>query len=163
MLQTKQTTVTSRAFNEREKDTLAPITKSDSTPTFDESLAIEIKPQSKEIPLFSEELTLKFTDNLTTQYTPHEDTHQIVQNEPKLVDLNTKTTQHRITLLSRKYARKNLTQEESVRLDMLTERLRNLVPEITEDEVARMEELTKIIDESSQSVKEIADEFDITL
>jgi phage terminase Nu1 subunit (DNA packaging protein) len=42
---------------------------------------------------------------------------------------------HRIRLLARRYARNSLTPEESARLDILNERVQQLVPSVTDEEV----------------------------
>lgn len=42
---------------------------------------------------------------------------------------------HRIRLLARRYARNSLTPEESARLDILSERVQQLVPSVTDEEV----------------------------
>ncbi|MEW8050339.1 MAG: hypothetical protein AB2776_20665 [Candidatus Thiodiazotropha endolucinida] len=156
----KRPTVRSRELSGLERQTPGPVIELALTPTFVESTP---PPKSKEYQLTSDKLTLKFTDNLTTRYTQHKTVEPVELIDQNLIKLDEKTNQHRITLLSRKYARKSLSQEESARLNMLTERLRNLVPEITESEVAHMEHLSNVLEKAAQSAQEIADEHNITL
>ena len=52
-------------------------------------------------------------------------------------------SEHRITLLARKYANKYMLPEDAARLDILTQRLRNVTPSITEKDLEIMEGLNK--------------------
>ena len=55
------------------------------------------------------------------------------------IDVN----EHRITLLARKYATKHMLPEDAARLDILTERFRNVMPGITENDLELMDGLNE--------------------
>ncbi|WP_316367689.1 hypothetical protein [Candidatus Thiodiazotropha sp. CDECU1] len=160
MLHKIQSTATSFAYNDSSKRLLGSEVESVETPTFCET---HPEPSQETFNLLSERLTLRFTKNLTTRYISDNDTIVEAVTDFNLVSLDERNAQDRITLLSRKYARNSLSQEESARLDMLTERLRNLIPEVSESEIARMEHFANTLEEAAQSAKDIADELNITL
>lgn len=58
-------------------------------------------------------------------------------------DAATIENSRRLQLLARKYARKALTNEEQVRLDILTERVRRLMPRVTATDLEKLEELAQ--------------------
>ena len=56
----------------------------------------------------------------------------------------------RITLLARKYANKHMLPEDSARLNILTQRLRNTLPGITERDLEIMEGLNKQLESANR-------------
>ncbi|MCW8933726.1 MAG: hypothetical protein OQK98_03290 [Gammaproteobacteria bacterium] len=54
--------------------------------------------------------------------------------------------ENRITLLARKYATKNMSTEDSARLDILTQRFRDAMPALAEKDLEIMEHLNKKIE-----------------
>ena len=60
-----------------------------------------------------------------------------------------KANETRIALLARKYASSQTTPEESARLNILTEKIQQLMPSITDEDVAIMENLSLRLEEAS--------------
>ncbi|MCG7898943.1 MAG: hypothetical protein JAY85_10850 [Candidatus Thiodiazotropha weberae] len=160
MLQKIESTGTPFAQGDWDQQNIDSSISSVETPTFNESHTAKLVSTNN---LLSERLTLRFADEITTLYEPDNVETMDLVDDFDYVNLEERNAQNRIKLLSRKYARKSLSQEESARLDMLTERLRNLIPEISEAEIQQMEQFTEILERTARSAEEIADELNITL
>lgn len=68
------------------------------------------------------------------------------EEDAETLNPNNDVNEHRITLLARKYANKHMLPEDTARLDILTQKLRNTMPSITEGDFEIMESLIKKID-----------------
>lgn len=73
----------------------------------------------------------------------YENEHSFKDNGIKIFNPAEDVNEDRITLLARKYADKDMIPEDAARLEILTQRLRNTMPAITEKDLEKMEYLNK--------------------
>lgn len=118
-----------------ERITESPITRDDISATLNYESIFDFQKKNERTPLQSEQEFLVAENELSLS---EEDF--AISNPPS--DMN----EQRITLLSRKYAAKNMLPEDAARLDILTQRFRNLMPSITEKDLEIMEGLNKQIE-----------------
>jgi len=64
-----------------------------------------------------------------------------------------KLTSERIELLVRKYVRESMSKEDRSRLDIINERLDNLLPLVTELDITKIEETSKMIVKFNNKLK----------
>ena len=70
---------------------------------------------------------------------------------------------HRITLLARQYADNSLSTEDKARLEILNKRIENLIPSVSEKEIAHVEQIIgqlKEIEQADFQVRDILDMMD---
>lgn len=64
---------------------------------------------------------------------------------------------HRITLLARQYADNSLSTEDKARLQILNKRIENLIPSVSEQEIAHVEQIIGQLQEIEQADAELRD------
>ncbi len=64
---------------------------------------------------------------------------------------------HRITLLSRQYADNSLSTEDKARLEILNKRIENLIPSVSEQEIAHVEQIIGQLQKIEQADAELRD------
>lgn len=88
-------------------------------------------------------------------YTPApENTNDIKKLNP-IDNLN----ENRLTLLARKYATKDMLPEDIARLNIITQRLRNLMPAITEKDLEVMESLKSKLDHANMISEQLLEKY----
>lgn len=102
------------------------------------------------------------------EVTPLQSEYEFFSNEEQPTFKNWQTTSHipaddmnanRITLLARKYAMSNMPPEDSARLDILTQRLRNMTSGVTEQDLTIMDDVTKQIDSANKLISRIQNDY----
>lgn len=73
-----------------------------------------------------------------------------VDHAQKENDAIDKLALERIELLARKYVRESMSKEEKARLDIINDRLDNLLPLVTESEIIKIEETSQMINTLSE-------------
>lgn len=79
------------------------------------------------------------------------------EGEP--VTTATRARDQRLALLARKYAASKASPEDEGRIRILTERMRKLVPHVTESDVTRLEEAQAVATDVAQNLAELRARF----
>jgi hypothetical protein len=67
----------------------------------------------------------------------------------------------RMELLARKYAEKNLTPEQSARLSILTERVRAIMPRVSDDDFQALDKLDSLLEKSKAIREKMISDLDL--